>query len=152
MNRKLLLIIVVVVVALVGVGAVALPILRKPSGEDAEEGGHKKAAKAKKPEATITVPMEEFLVNLADASSQHYLKTVIALEVPKQEHIEEHMKEMEPKLRDVIITTMSRRRFNELLTERGKADLKKDIKHAVNKEMEEEKFVSNVFYTSFAMQ
>lgn len=140
MNKNLL----ILVAALVVVGAVAgVAVPKMLSGTPA------KAAKVVK--KMKTVPLDEFLVNLADAGDPHYLKAVVALEVPEDPKLEEKLTEATPALRDAMITTMTKRGFHELLTPKGKADLKEALKTEANRVLGKET-VEGVYFTSFAMQ
>lgn len=118
------------------------------------KGGPKKHTKEHAPvEATTTMEMGEMVVNLADSSEPHYLKTEIVLEVLGAGgggHGGGGEK-ASPKVRDAVIAVLSSRTYNELLTPKGKDSLKESIKKTVNKSLGEEKVV-DVFFNDFAMQ
>jgi len=117
-------------------------------------GGHGKKHGKEKPavEATATMDLGEMVVNLADTTEPHYLKTKIVLEVTGAVASAGGEGEgASPKMRDAVIAALSARTFNELLTPEGKSSLKESIKAAVNKSLGEEK-VTDVFFSDFAMQ
>ena len=96
------------------------------------------------------IPVEEIVVNLADASEPHYLKTSIVLEVhgAKAEHETEKLM---PKIRDAAISVLSTQFYHDLLIPQQRERLKESIKKRVNAVMGESK-VESVYFTDFAMQ
>jgi len=144
MNIKWIAIGVVGFLAAVALGALAVPMLQKGSG------GH---AEPEKAEQVSLIEFDEFLVNLADTQDQHYLKTVLVMEV-EGEPKESEEKEMTPEtaqIRDAVIATMSRRTFRELLAPEGKNRLRGAIRKDVNRILGEDA-VRNVYFTEFTMQ
>lgn len=143
MSRKLLFLIIGAFV-LVVLGGAAVTVLRKPA-HPAEQ----------KPAAVVkhykSVALEDFIVNLADLDEQHYLKTTIVLDVEEKPEIEKEIEKLTPKIRDAMITTMSRNRFQALLTPQGKTALKASLKKAANSVLGDD-VVHDVYFTSFAMQ
>jgi len=142
----LMIIIVLVVVLVLGVGAVAF---MKMKGK-----GHGKAAV--KEEKLTPWKLEEFVVNLADPNEVHYLKVNLVLdmagEVAGGEGGEgEGGNPDEPKVRDAIIRELSKKQYAELLSEKGKDQLKAELKKSINSQLENAK-VANIYFTSFAMQ
>jgi flagellar protein FliL len=147
--------IVIIGAAVLVLGAgIAVPVVmsRAPS---------KHAAKAKPKPVLEPMELDEFLVNLADTGEQHFLKCTVVLEVDKAAKGKEAggggegekagVSPETARMRDTIITTMSRRRFSELLAADGKETLKSSIIHDVNKAFGKE-LVMEVYFTSFAMQ
>ena len=134
------------------VGAVAgFALMRKPSGDAKEKGGRSHKSHKKEPEQLSVMTLEEFVVNLSDVGEPHYLKASVSLEVAGDSGGEEAQKADLPKIRDVVITTMSKRNFRELLTANGKQSLKNAIKKEINHLLDDDR-VSQVYFTSFAMQ
>lgn len=95
--------------------------------------------------------LEEFIVNLADINESRYLKVCVALEVEGAHGGEAAAYPEEAKVRDMIISVLSCKKYNELLTEKGKALLKEELKEKTNSILKEMK-IHEVFFTSFAMQ
>lgn len=96
------------------------------------------------------VPLEEFVVNLADKNQSRYLKVEISLEMRGAE-CKAEVDEQKPKVRDTIIQVLSSRYYNDLLDPEGKEALKEDIRKSLEKVLEKSK-VTGAFFTSFAMQ
>jgi flagellar FliL protein len=100
--------------------------------------GHAKAAESKKQaapepepepeEATAIVPLEPFVVNLADTSATRFLRISLSLVVD-----EEHAKELTEKevdrmkVRSAILELLALQVSDTLVTPQGKTDLKKAI-------------------------
>lgn len=119
-------------------------------------GGSKAGAKEapKKAELGITLPLEEFLVNL-NGSGDHYLKTTIALGL-KKGLTEEQVKERVPAMRDAILSTLSTKSLKELGDQKARDAMKDEIKDKVNESVGEEPAtkdaVVKVYFTAFATQ
>lgn len=155
---KILIFLIAGVLLMVALGGVAVVKFK---------GGHKKHAKA---EAEVAAPvtgpktevdMGEMVVNLADTSESRYLKVNIVLEVEGTMPAsgEGEKAGASPKMRDAVIETLSARTYEELLSPKGKSDLKESIKTIVNKTLKEsnkatgqEAKVTDVFFNDFAMQ
>lgn len=113
--------------------------------------GHDKGGAAEKKDETVGVkmPLEEFLVNLG-GSNEHYLKATLALGLKKGE-TEEKMKEEVAPIRDTILGVLTAKQSEQLATEAGKDNLKKEIVEKLNKELGGDKVVK-VYFLSFATQ
>ena len=112
--------------------------------------GKGKGAKAKVEKPTVLVPLEEFVVNLADTEQARYIKIQVTLEV-ESEKKGETMEEDKPRLRDAIIFVLGQKSYNELLSTSGKTRLKEDIRVACNRGLDRD-VVKEVLFTDFAMQ
>ena len=109
----------------------------------------KNAGAKKPPEVGISLQMDEFLVNL-NGSSDHYLKTTLALGM-KKGLTEEQVKEHVPAMRDAILGVLQTKNMKELNSAKEREALKDEIKEHVNKEVEHEPVVK-VYCTAFATQ
>ena len=94
--------------------------------------------------------LDEFVVNLADPQESRYLKVQISLEVIADKESKK-LEEEKPRLRDAVITVISQKKYHQLLTAEGKAQLKEEIKKACNKTLGHKK-IHQVLFTDFAMQ
>jgi len=131
---------VLIMVLLAGVGVFVLKSKGKSKGP--ENNG---------PPASL--PLGEFVVNLADPGAMRYLKTTIVLEVRGtiKSGGEGEGGGADPKVRDAVIEVLSSKRMAELTAPGGKDQLRKDIMTAVNKRLEDAKVV-DVYFNEFAMQ
>ncbi|MCC6484566.1 MAG: flagellar basal body-associated FliL family protein [Armatimonadetes bacterium] len=140
-------VILVLVLALAGTGFVLL-----------KGGGKPKKDARPAPKALVMMPLEEFVVNLADTQDPHYLKLEINLgiagEAPAgggEGHGEGSADPRLPVIRDSIISTVAHYSYAQLLRPEGKERLKEDIlkelEHA-DPTLEARK----IYFTNFAMQ
>jgi flagellar basal body-associated protein FliL len=147
-----LIIIIVLMIGIVG-GALALTKAMK-------KGNH-----VKKPVVLTTMKLEEFVVNLADSGESRYLRVNLTLEIESPAdkskasegggHGGGEKPTDDPKIRDAIITVLTKKHYAELLKEKGQAQLKEDLKvelDKVLKETEKDSKVAGIYFTSFVMQ
>lgn len=99
---------------------------------------------------TVTMPLEPFLVNLADKESRRYLKLKVELEVDSEGTAKALEKSL-PRLRDALILLLSSKTYLDLSSFEGKQQLKQDIKKRVAA-LPDGKKVSDVFFTEFVAQ
>lgn len=150
----ILIMIVVLVVALAGTGFL---LFKKGT---AKKGDHEeKPAKAAVHEKETLVPLQEFILNLADKDQERYVKLEISLGMHGLEHAGggghgdkgSPLGESEPVVRDAIISAVGKCYYSDLLTNDGKETLKAKIKTAI-KQTGIKAEVANVYFTNFAMQ
>jgi flagellar FliL protein len=98
----------------------------------------------------FTMPLEPFLVNLADKESRRYLKLKVELEVEGEETVKELEKSL-PRIRDALILLLSSKTYLDLSSLEGKQQLKQEIKKRVTVVPSGRK-VSDVFFTEFVAQ
>ncbi|MBI5924064.1 MAG: flagellar basal body-associated FliL family protein [Aquabacterium sp.] len=140
--KKLIIIIAAVVLLLVLGGGGALFMMKKKAAEaeaaaaaEEEDGGHAKPAKeAKKPEhkgdkaaPPAFVPLDPFVVNLADRDSERFAQVGITLQVDDAKMSEE-MKAYMPAIRNAILLILSHKSSEELLSQEGKHKLAEEIR------------------------
>jgi flagellar FliL protein len=149
-KSKLLLIIIVAVVLLLGGGGAAFFLM---SGGDTPEG-----EEVEEKQVTITygtVEMKPFIINLADNRS--YLKTILLLEyeptlvgeLPEQDeeapvspnsgeraplagNLPGKLRVREPMIRDAVLTLISNKRREDLISSEGKEILKEELLEVIN--------------------
>ncbi|MEY4748225.1 MAG: hypothetical protein RIQ60_439 [Pseudomonadota bacterium] len=133
--KKLILIIVAVVLLLVlAGGGAAFFLLKKKAtddeGADAEEAAPKAHATAPKKDTHKTpptfVPLEPFVVNLADRERERYAQVGITLEVDDA-HVADDLKAYMPSIRSAILMLLSHKTSEELLSREGKEKLADEI-------------------------
>jgi flagellar FliL protein len=93
---------------------------------------------------------DTFIVNLADPSGSRYLRMTIDVEVDNNAVIEE-MKQRQPQLRDMIISLVSNKTYNDVSTIRGKLAIKEEIIRRFNLILKSGK-VRNIYFTEFVVQ
>ncbi|MBI3383877.1 MAG: flagellar basal body-associated FliL family protein [Aquabacterium sp.] len=143
--KKLIIIIAAVVLLLVLGGGGAFFIMKKKAAEaeaaaaaaEEEDGGEgaKPAKEAKKGEhgkgehgtPPAFVPLEPFIVNLADRDSERFAQVGITLQV-EDPHMADEMKAYMPAIRNAILLILSHKSSEELLSAEGKQKLAQEIR------------------------
>lgn len=97
-----------------------------------------------------TVPLDEFMINLADPSNDHYLKTTMTLGL-KPGVAAEKFKDKLPEVRDVIIMVLTSKRLAEIKSPAGKTELKNTLRERINTALGE-KDIADIYFQDFAMQ
>lgn len=157
-----MLIVIVLAVVLVLGGAAAgyfLILAPKAKGEGKAESGaeaqqeqvEKKGSEGGKEGGSGPMKMlDPFIVNLADAQGQRYLKAVIQFEVDNPATDGEISGKL-PQIRDEILMILSNKTFDDIATVAGKRMLKREISSAVNKYLASGQ-VTQVYFTEFVVQ
>ena len=97
-----------------------------------------------------TVPLDEFLINLADTDSSHYVKTTIALGLVQGKTAED-FKTKVPLVRDVVVMAMSAKTLSQVESTSGKEELKKELLTSINKGLGDNT-VGAIYFEGFATQ
>ena len=100
-------------------------------------------------EPVDTVTLEDFTVNLADEESSRFLRTTIVLE-PISIEGRETIEKSNIKIKDLIITTLSSKKFSEIKTAEGKSELKETLIFRLNRITN--KAVKNIYFVDFVSQ
>lgn len=152
-SKKLIIIIAAVVLLLVVGGGGAFFMMKKKAdaeaaaaaeGEDGEGGGeHAKPVKeAKKPDHSkeekhgppTFVPLDPFVVNLADREAERFAQVGINLQVDDPK-VGEEMKAYMPAIRNAVLLILSHKTSEELLSVEGKQKLADEIKREAARAM-----------------
>ena len=102
---------------------------------------------------TGVVPMEPFVVNLADPGGTRFLRVNLSLVVQDEEHakeVEESAVEM-ARMRSAILELLALQHADALVTPEGKSELKTAIAESVQHVAHETK-VSDVLFSEFVVQ
>ena len=142
----------VVVLVLLSGGFFGWKILSKKGKEDK---GHESAApqvevKDKKNDPAIMIPLESFVINLADSSEIKYLKITINLEVDSEKSSEEVQTRI-PQIRDAILMLLTSKSTNDVKDIGGKLKLQDEMIARINTSLSEGK-VKAAYFTEFVMQ
>jgi flagellar FliL protein len=95
-------------------------------------------------------PMEQFVVNLYSEGGARYLKTSLNLELAGEELAME-LDAKKPIIRNIIITALSAKTYEEISTIKGKENLKDEIVLNINEVITDGK-INNLFFTDFVIQ
>jgi len=158
----IMMVVIVLVSNALGAGATwffvrrAMAVVVAP-GAGAKEGegkdGKEHIDMAEVLEKSAVVPLEPFVVNLADTESARYLRIKVSLMVDdksKVKEIEENQA-LQLKVRDVILQTLTRKSSQELISDEGKKKLRKEIQDEVAPFFKEPK-LNDVMFTEFVIQ
>jgi flagellar protein FliL len=118
--------------------------------EQVKEKGSKEGEKGGEGSSGNLKMLDPFIVNLADAEGQRYLKAVIQLELDNQATSGE-IQEKLPQIRDEILMILSNKTFDDVSTTAGKKMVKREITSAVNRYIATGQ-VTQVYFTEFVVQ
>lgn len=137
-SKKMIIIIVAVVVAvlLIGGGAAAFLMMKSSADhaeasddEHADEAPAKKKAAPPKDEHAVPptfVPLDPFVVNLADRDSERFAQIGITLQIDDAK-VAEEIKLYMPAIRNAVLLILSHKTSADLLTTEGKVKLADEI-------------------------
>lgn len=146
-KKKLIIIVVIALVVLLGAGAGGLIYMKKKAAaeaqaesEDGAPAATQKPAKADLKHPPTFLPLDPFVVNLADKESDRYAQIGITLEVVDAKFAEQ-MKGYMPALRNGVLMLLAHKTSRELLDRAGKeqlaAEIQREAARAVGLEVEE---------------
>jgi len=144
-------VVLIIMVLVLGAGGYfGWNMFKKENKEDTETS--ESTDQNKEEEAGITLPLDSFIVNLADKTGlgKRYLKVKITLQLGKEEHGEIIGKNT-PQLRDTILLLLSSQSSRDIRTMEGKLELKHAILSRVNQILGEG-IVSRIYFTEFVVQ
>jgi flagellar FliL protein len=96
--------------------------------------------------------LDEFLVNLADPSGDHFLKVTVSLELNKASgKTPDALKDQVPIVRDAVLMSLSTKSRDDVSSLSGREKLKVEIKKAVNTALGEND-IQDVYFTNFVTQ
>ena len=141
-GSKLKWIIIGIVVVLVLGGGGAYFFLNKSANKEAQ-------APPKPPIGAVWAP-DVFIINLADADADRYLKVVMNFELSDPLAVAE-LDVMKPKVRDMVLSVLTVKGIKDLNNFEGKQRLKEEIAMRLNNHMTKGKVVQ-VYFTDFVIQ
>lgn len=155
---KMVLIVVLAVVSSAGGGIVSFMLMKRTLVSDAKSAEPKEAEKGSKKiaemlEKSAVLPLEPFVVNLADPEAARYLRIKISLMVDDKTKAKDLVdnQALQLKLRDVILQSLTAKTSRDLINEEGKNKLRKEIQDKIGMYFQEAKLV-DVMFTEFVIQ
>jgi len=138
---------------LVGKAIAKLPVAAEPAGSPEEEAKKKEEALAEAIEHGAVLPLEPFVVNLADQDSARYLRIKVSLMVDDKAKVKELIENqaLNLKIRDVILQTLTKKTSQDLINEEGKNKLRTEIQEGVAHYFKDPK-LTDVMFTEFVIQ
>lgn len=93
------------------------------------------------------IPLETFLVNLAQSGGNKLVKINMELEVSNAD-VQTEIEHLKPKIRDIIIIIVSSKSYKELSSKEGKNSLREEIRDQVNLFLTKGQ-INRVYFTEF---
>jgi flagellar protein FliL len=160
---KILLIVVLGVSSSAAGGVVSFMLMKRtlPISANAEaksdekakslEDEHKRIAEIL--EKSAVLPLEPFVVNLADQDTARYLRIKISLMVDDKSKAKElsENQALQLKVRDVILQSLTSKTSHDLIDQDGKNKLRQEIQQKIAVYFQEPKLV-DVMFTEFVIQ
>jgi len=97
-----------------------------------------------------TFALKKMELNLGNPLENRYLRIAVSLEYTGGKDQLEELQKREPQLRDLIISSVSTRTRLDLLTEKGKEKLRREIINKINESFE--KPVKTLYFTDFLVE
>ncbi|MEN9810448.1 MAG: hypothetical protein RLZZ488_2015 [Pseudomonadota bacterium] len=144
---------------------------KKDDGKSGADSAKKDAAGAAKKDEAATAPKDEksdlkmfqsdqtfgetfalpkMDLNLGNPLENRYLRIGVSIEYTGGKNQQEELKKREPQLRDIIISSVSTRTRLDLLTERGKEKLRRELINKINESFERP--VKTIYFTDFLVE
>ncbi|WP_372656880.1 flagellar basal body-associated protein FliL [Hydrogenophaga sp.] len=135
-SKKLLFILIGLVVTglLAAGGALFILKMNTASHDDSEEDIQAEVSHAKSGTPPVFLPLENMVVNLADAGGTRFTQLGITLQIDSAKTGED-LKVYMPSIRNSILLLISQRSAEEMLQVQGKEKLSQDIIAAISHEM-----------------
>lgn len=157
---KMLLIVVLALVSSAGGGVVSFVLINRALGAQAKaadkpdkslEAEQEKIEKLLQKSAVL--PLDPFVVNLADTDAARYLRIKISLMIDDKSKVKEvtDNQALQLKVRDVILQSLTVKTSQDLINEEGKNKLRHEIQEKVALYFRDPKLV-DVMFTEFVIQ
>jgi len=153
---KILLIALLAIVSSAGGGVVSFVLINR-SLKEARSADAPDAAERDRIvqmlQKSAVLPLEPFVVNLADADAARYLRIKISLMVDDKAKAKElsENEALQLKVRDVILQSLTAKTSHDLINEEGKNKLRQEIREKIAMYFQEPKLV-DVMFTEFVIQ
>jgi flagellar FliL protein len=150
-KSKLLVILLAILVLAGGGGGAAWYLgLLSGGGHDAEAREEEHQQHEKAPAVGALLPLDPFIANLADEEGKRYLKATLQVEF-FEAHVPPDFNARLPQMRDLLLTLLSSKLFEEIRTPQGKALLREEIINRMNRAVGKD-LVKAVYFTEFIVQ
>lgn len=152
-RRGLFLIAGVALIVLMGGGGAAYWMYAKGAPAEGEAAGEAEAKEEEEHEPGAAVPLEPFVVNLADPGGLNFLRVNLSLVVENEEQalLFEESAVTKMTVRSAVLELLALQSADKLITPAGKAELKKAIAEAAGKAAPEV-HVTDVLFSEFVVQ
>jgi len=154
---KMLMMVVLALVSSAGGGVVSFVLISRTLNAQAKPAEKPEKAEQEKIaemlEKSAVIPLEPFVVNLADTDAARYLRIKISLMVDDKTKLKEvsENQALQLKVRDVILQSLTAKHSQELINAEGKNSLRHEIQEKVAMYFRAPKLV-DVMFTEFVIQ
>ncbi|MDR0453703.1 MAG: flagellar basal body-associated FliL family protein [Deferribacteraceae bacterium] len=160
-NKLLVIIILLLVVIIVGGGAYVF-LLKGPSDnvppqmsealiDQSGAAAQQQQGHLPKEDPGPVVTYSPFTVNLADPGGNRYLKVTISVELSKEKNFPNEISAKEPRIKDIILSILSSKMYEEINTYPGKLALKQEMMRKLNAVMSGGR-ITDIYITEFVVQ
>jgi flagellar FliL protein len=106
-----------------------------------------------KPELGPITTLGEFIVNLADPTESHYLRSTVVLELDYGSSLKlaQEVEKRLPQIKDIVISCLGAKTSVQLQDPENREALKQEVKDKINATLNRGQ-LSKVYFTSFAVQ
>jgi flagellar FliL protein len=147
-----LIIIIVAALAVLGAGAYFGMDMFFGEDEAANEAAEQGEALNEKDKVTeMVVPLDPFIVNLADPSGKRYLKLTLTVDA-NDEKLAQTLKAQMPRIRDSILLLLTSKTYAEIADVAGKIRLRNAVLKIINDNVIGAGSVHAVYFTEFVIQ
>ena len=154
---KMMIIILLALVSSAGGGVVSFMLISRTLAAQAKTAESPEKAEQEKIaemlEKSAVIPLEPFVVNLADVDAARYLRIKISLMVDDKSKVKEvsENQALQLKVRDVILESLTAKRSQDLINPDGKNKLRHELQEKVAVYFRATKLV-DVMFTEFVIQ
>ncbi len=164
-SKKMLVILLILVLVILGVaGFIVFKFVLSPKNMSVQDGidinvdaadtGEEIVVNRRNTptEAGVTISLESFVVNLMDPAGNRYLKLALAVDVPEDNSdLQGEIEQRIPMIRDIVISTLSAKTYEEISTSQGKVFLKQELVRRINSILTSGR-LNDVYITEFVVQ
>jgi len=145
---KMVIIIAVAVIVIAG-GAIGAITFFK-GDKEAESAEETAVVEETNESMSIGVPLETFILNLADKDRNKYLKISMEFRIASEE-VKTEIEENISKIKDIVVVYLSAKTFDDVKSVEGKLQLKAEIMKRVNSVLKTGN-VKEIYFTEFVVQ
>jgi flagellar basal body-associated protein FliL len=129
---------------------------KKPDDKKPDDSHGDAKATDKKPDVKgtnnfgDTYTLSRMDLNLGNPIENRYLRVAVSIEFRGGEEQLDELKQREPQIKDIIITTVTNKTRLELLSENGKEDLRRELMNRINEVCDRP--IQNIYFTEFLVE
>ncbi len=152
-SRKMLFIIIAVVVVLLAAGGGVAAVFLLGGGKEAAAAEADAGKEKQQQEKLILVPLDTFIVNLADPKGDRFMKATIRLTTddPELEQKIQSDPVLKARIRDRVLSILSSKTFQDVNNPVGKESLRRELQRELNQVLPEDS-IKEVLFVEFIVQ